>query len=278
MRVSPHRVFGRKGDNLTIDVPISFDEAALGAEVKIPTLGGAPVTLKIPAGTPNGRTFRVRGKGARKSDGTNGDLLATVEVQVPAKLDAAAAEAVEAYRRRRPASRCAPTSSRTPADGPRQPPFDPPSPDAAVYVISVAAELTGLHPQTLRTYERMGLITPGRTGGGGRRYSHHDLELLRQIASLTASGIGIEGVRRIMELENKVAALAARNEELVAELDATREALRLAASLRRTDGRGDRLPVLADPPVRPGSRGLATRPLIRCRARAGGRGAASAPR
>ena len=98
VRVSPHRVFGRKGDNLTIDVPVSFDEAALGAEVKIPTLGGAPVTLKIPAGTPNGRTFRVRGKGARKADGTNGDLLATVEVQVPAKLDSAAREALEAYR------------------------------------------------------------------------------------------------------------------------------------------------------------------------------------
>ena len=98
VRVSPHRIFGRKGDNLTLDVPVSFDEAALGAEVKIPTLGGAPVTLKLPAGTPNGRTFRVRGKGARKPDGTHGDLLATVEVQVPSHLDAAAREAVEAYR------------------------------------------------------------------------------------------------------------------------------------------------------------------------------------
>jgi molecular chaperone DnaJ len=98
VRVTPHRVFGRKGDNLTVDVPVSFDEAALGAEVKLPTLTGAPVTLKIPAGTPNGRTFRVRGKGARRSDGTYGDLLATVEVQVPATLDAGAREAIEAYR------------------------------------------------------------------------------------------------------------------------------------------------------------------------------------
>ncbi len=98
VEVTPHRLFSRKGDNLTLDVPISFDEAALGAEVKIPTLGGAPVTLKLPAGTPNGRTFRVRGKGARKADGTHGDLLATVEVQVPAVLDAPAREAVEAYR------------------------------------------------------------------------------------------------------------------------------------------------------------------------------------
>ena len=98
VKVTPHRVFGRKDDNLTIDVPVSFDEAALGAEVKIPTLGGAPVTLKVPAGTPNGRTFRVRGKGATKRDGTKGDLLATIEVQVPANLDQTAREALEAYR------------------------------------------------------------------------------------------------------------------------------------------------------------------------------------
>jgi MerR family transcriptional regulator/heat shock protein HspR len=106
--------------------------------------------------------------------------------------------------------------------------FGAPGPDAAVFVISVAAELTGLHPQTLRTYERMGLITPGRTGGGGRRYSPRDIDLLREISDLTSAGIGIEGVRRILELENRVAALAARNEELVAELDAAREALRQA--------------------------------------------------
>ena len=126
--------------------------------------------------------------------------------------------------------------------------LEPPEPDAAVYVISVAAQLTGLHPQTLRTYERMGLITPGRTGGGGRRYSHRDIEMLRRIASLTSAGIGIEGVRRIMELELKVAALSSRNEKLLAELEATHEALRQAARERRTKPPG-RLPVLADPPT-----------------------------
>lgn len=98
VKVTPHRVFGRKGDNLTLEVPVSFDEAALGGEVKIPTLGGAPVTLRLPAGTPNGRTFRVRGKGATRRDGTKGDLLATVEVCVPSTLDDTAREAVEAYR------------------------------------------------------------------------------------------------------------------------------------------------------------------------------------
>jgi molecular chaperone DnaJ len=99
VKVRPHRLFGRKGDNLTLEVPISFDEAALGAEIKVPTLGGFPVTLKVPPGTPNGRTFRVRGKGARKADGSMGDLLVTVEVHVPAVLDAEAREALEAYRR-----------------------------------------------------------------------------------------------------------------------------------------------------------------------------------
>jgi molecular chaperone DnaJ len=98
VKVSPHRLFGRKADNLTLEVPVSFDEVALGAEIKIPTLGGTPVTLKIPAGTPNGRTFRVRGRGATKKDGTKGDLLATVQVQVPARLNDAAREAIAQYR------------------------------------------------------------------------------------------------------------------------------------------------------------------------------------
>lgn len=126
--------------------------------------------------------------------------------------------------------------------------FQAPGPDAALYVISVAAELSGLHPQTLRTYERMGLIAPVRTVGGGRRYSHRDIERLRTIAELTSSGIGIEGVRRLLDLENRLAALQARNQELQAELEATRDALRQALGTRRTDAPGNRLPVLRQPP------------------------------
>ena len=128
-------------------------------------------------------------------------------------------------------------------------PFATPAPDAAVYVISVAAELSGLHPQTLRTYERLGLISPGRTGGGGRRYSHRDIELLRVIADLTSHGIGLEGVRRILDLEHRVAALSSRNEELRAELENTRDALRQALVVRRrADGAPvNKLPVLRQP-------------------------------
>ncbi|MEV7417834.1 molecular chaperone DnaJ [Streptomyces sp. NPDC089919] len=98
VHVNSHPVFGRKGDNLTVTVPVSFVEAALGGEVKVPTLGGPPVTLKLPAGTPNGRTMRARGKGAVRKDGTRGDLLVTVEVAVPTGLSDKAREALEAYR------------------------------------------------------------------------------------------------------------------------------------------------------------------------------------
>ncbi|MBC6457595.1 molecular chaperone DnaJ [Actinomadura sp. HBU206391] len=98
VKVAPHKVFGRSGDNLTITVPITFPEAALGAEIKAPTHRGQPVTLRIPAGTPNGRTFRVRGRGATRRDGSKGDLLVTVDVQVPQKLDDTTREALERLR------------------------------------------------------------------------------------------------------------------------------------------------------------------------------------
>ncbi len=98
VHVTPHPIFGRSGDNLTVTVPVTFAEAALGAEIKVPTLRGAPVSIRLPAGTPTGRTFRAPGKGARRKDGTNGALLVTVAVQVPQKLNTAAKEALETFR------------------------------------------------------------------------------------------------------------------------------------------------------------------------------------
>jgi MerR family transcriptional regulator/heat shock protein HspR len=83
----------------------------------------------------------------------------------------------------------------------------------AVYVISVAAEIVGMHPQTLRNYERTGLLDPSRTQGGSRRFSDEDIALLRRIQQLTREGHNLEGVRRILELEREVARLT---EELVA--------------------------------------------------------------
>ncbi|MGO8961528.1 MAG: molecular chaperone DnaJ [Streptosporangiaceae bacterium] len=94
----PHGTFGRSGSNLTITVPVTFPEAALGAEIKVPSHRGMPVSLRIPAGTPSGRTFRVRGKGVRRKDGTSGDLLVTVAVQIPHELADKARDALEAFR------------------------------------------------------------------------------------------------------------------------------------------------------------------------------------
>ena len=98
VHVTPHPVFGRSGGNLTVTVPVTVPEAALGSEIKVPSHRGAPVTVRIPAGTPNGRTFRVRGKGVRRSDGTYGDLLVTVDVMVPKNVSTKGRKALEDLR------------------------------------------------------------------------------------------------------------------------------------------------------------------------------------
>jgi MerR family transcriptional regulator/heat shock protein HspR len=107
----------------------------------------------------------------------------------------------------------------------RGPAFFPDDADEPVFVISIAAQLTGMHPQTLRGYDRIGLVRPGRAVGGGRRYSMRDVEMLRAIADLTSAGIGIEGVRRILDLEREVAALRARVAALQADLVAAHQQL-----------------------------------------------------
>jgi MerR family transcriptional regulator, heat shock protein HspR len=102
------------------------------------------------------------------------------------------------------------------------PRVDPPElpEDAPVFVISVAAQLAGMHAQTLRQYDRLGLVTPGRTGGGGRRYSARDVALLREVQRLSQQdGVNLAGIKRIIELEATVDVLRRRVAELAAELD-----------------------------------------------------------
>ena len=106
----------------------------------------------------------------------------------------------------------------------------------AVYVISVAAELAGVHPQTLRVYERRGLVDPSRTGGGTRRYSQHDIERLRHIQDLTSAGLNLEGVRRVLELEAEV-------EELRTELARVRDEAREALERTHRHYRRDLVPL-----------------------------------
>ena len=101
--------------------------------------------------------------------------------------------------------------------------------DAPVFVISVAAELAGMHAQTLRQYDRLGLVSPGRTQGGGRRYSPRDVALLREVQRLSQEdGVNLAGIKRIIELESRVEALQARVHELLEELEVS-ESRRIAA-------------------------------------------------
>jgi MerR family transcriptional regulator/heat shock protein HspR len=93
-----------------------------------------------------------------------------------------------------------------------------------MFVISVAATLAGMHAQTLRQYDRMGLVTPSRTRGGGRRYSERDVALLREVQRLSQEGVSLAGIQRVLELENQVRALQSRVSELAAELQHTRAA------------------------------------------------------
>jgi MerR family transcriptional regulator/heat shock protein HspR len=95
--------------------------------------------------------------------------------------------------------------------------------DARTFLISVAAELAGMHAQTLRTYDRLGLVSPERSSGGGRRYSQHDVDLLREVQRLSQDeGVNLAGIKRIIELTNQVEALKARMRELAEELDRLR--------------------------------------------------------
>ena len=96
LHVKPHPIFSRKGENLTITLPVTFAEAALGADIKVPTMAGDDVTVRIAPGTPNGRTLRVKGRGIVKGS-TTGDLLVTVEVQVPQRVDGKALDALKTF-------------------------------------------------------------------------------------------------------------------------------------------------------------------------------------
>ena len=202
-------MFGRDGDDLTVTVPVSFVELALGTTLSVPTLDGK-VGVRVPKGTADGRILRVRGRGVPKRDGSNGDLLVTVKVAVPPNLEGAAAGGAGEVRGRGEGragstqgpdgrgamSACRQTVRRR---------------DPHVLLISVAAQLAGMHAQTLRTYDRLGLVTPRRTTGGGRRYSQRDVDLLREVQRLSQDeGVNLAGIKRIIELTNQVEALQSR--------------------------------------------------------------------
>ncbi len=109
-----------------------------------------------------------------------------------------------------------------------------PADDEALYVISIASQLSGMHPQTLRQYDRMGLVSPGRASGRGRRYSLRDIASLRNIQRLVGEGINLAGIKRIIELENAVASMAIEVAKLRTEVDALMEANPPKGLMRRS--------------------------------------------
>jgi MerR family transcriptional regulator/heat shock protein HspR len=128
------------------------------------------------------------------------------------------------------------------AGGPALPPGA--NPDSPVFVISVAAELAGLHAQTLRSYDRLGLVSPGRSAGGGRRYSVRDIALLREVQRLSQEeGVNLAGIKRIIELEQLVDELRSRLDELTRELVAAHTAAEQAAASVHASYRRDLVPV-----------------------------------
>jgi len=115
--------------------------------------------------------------------------------------------------------------------------------DAAVFVISTAAELAGMHAQTLRSYDRMGLVSPGRTPGGGRRYSVRDIELLREVQRLSQEhGVNLAGIKRIIELEAEVIRLRRQIAALTEEVAAAHAAAEQAAAAVHASYRRDLMP------------------------------------
>ena len=210
-RVQPHTIFGRKGLDLTLRVPVTYPEAALGAEIEVPTLDGGPVKLRINPSVPLSEGSPGEGPRCDATRKKTGDLLVTVRrgragppVRGRTQGDRRAGEGDRRVAARPPGGVMASTNRMQTSRG------QDPDRRHGVYVISVAAELAGVHPQTLRIYERKGLLDPARTVGGNRRYSEVDIDRLRRIAELTADGLNLAGVEARARARGRAARAARR--------------------------------------------------------------------
>ena len=205
-RVEEHPVFKRRGDDFVVEVPVSFVEAALGAEIEVPRPGGGTVRLRLPAGTQDGKQFKVRGAGApraRTHGGEKGDLIVRVGVVVPKKLKRREREILEALAEERDEDVREELFKKVGLVSLRKRP---------VYMIGIASELIGVHPQTLRMYEQKGLLRPRKSIKNTRLYSQEDVDLGRYIQRLTQEmGMNLAGVSKVLDLERQVARLEAEN-------------------------------------------------------------------
>ena len=238
MTVRPHPAFTREGLNLRVTVPVTFTEAALGRDDRGADARRRPRQAARRARNPVGP--RAAGQGPRRADaeghrrparrGAGGGAVA------PGRRGARGARAVPRARAegqppRRPHVEGARVS--TAQDRRRGERHDwrrDIDEDAPIFAIAVAAELAGMHPQTLRQYDRLGLVVPARTQGGSRRYSTRHVEQLREVARLSSDGMSLPAIARIIELEERVRELHLRVRDLEARVRTrTREPARARA-------------------------------------------------
>ena len=211
VQVEPHETFVREGDDFHIIVPIGVHEAALGAKIDVPAPDGT-ARLRVPPGTQTGQRFHIRGRGAPSPrNGERGDLVVEVRIVLPKVLDERSKELLREFGRindeqsgyRRGVDRAAHASGVERGVG--SPRLDMKKTGKAYYMISAVAQKYNIHPQTLRLYEREGLLKPSRTDGNTRLYSEEDLEQLETILTLTRDlGVNLAGVEVILNMRRKI--------------------------------------------------------------------------
>ncbi len=194
-------------------VPVAVHEAGLGTRFDIPTFDG-PVRLRVPPGTQTGQRFRLRERGVpSRRDGRRGDLVVEIRIVLPSVLDERSKALLREFGAHATRKTCArPGGATRPARrGGRKdtaawrPGRAPAAPGKAYYMISAVAQKYNIHPQTLRLYEREGLLKPSRTDGNTRLYSDDDLQRLETILSLTRDlGVNLAGVEIILNMRQKM--------------------------------------------------------------------------
>ena len=202
VHVAPHPLFRREGDDLHIEVPVAVHEAVLGARIEVPSLDG-PFRLTLPPGTQGGRQFRVSGRGAPTLDGGRGDLIVHARLVLPQAVDERSRELMREFGRRNTRQRSERSEHLRSSNS-----MAKRGGGKAYYMISAVAQKYNIHPQTLRLYEREGLLKPSRTEGNTRLYSEEDLEQLETILSLTRDlGVNLAGVEIILNMRRKIEAM-----------------------------------------------------------------------
>jgi DNA-binding transcriptional MerR regulator len=216
IRVEEHPFFKRDGDNIRIQVPLTVSEVGLGAKIEVPTIDGRAL-LKIPQGTQNGQKFRLREKGVFNSrKNTRGDEIVEVVLKAPTVHDERTRELLRDLAQVQTEDVRAEMWQKVyeSEDGMAR------SRARAAYMISAVAEKYEIHPQTLRLYEREGLLAPSRSDGNTRLYTDGDLERLEVILKLTRElGVNLAGVEIILNMREKMEAMQQQIEHFVADLN-----------------------------------------------------------